>query len=436
LPFRERPVVPGAAIGEHAGVRVRSIPATLLLAATVLASGCAGLPAAPPPPEVDARWLHDERFGPPSEAVSTASVFAVDGAMRQYLARDIGPLVRRIGPKAALVEALFTRDALKIEYQGAATRTAADAFAARAGNCLSLVVLTAALAQELGLPVRFQSALIDDVWSREGDLLFESGHVNITLDEHPANHRQTLVPTPTTIDFLPPADIARMRLRAIGVERIEAMFANNRAVEALVRGGVDDAYAWARHAVRRDPSFASAWNTLGVVYLRRGLLETAAALFEAVAAAGDAPPTRPRLRREASGRRCPCSSRRSPRDRGRCRTSPRRSSGRAGAPKRDRPATGWRRSIAIRRSTSSSSDKQQRVLVIGWSSRSLRAGGPPLRNVARIPFLAWRRRLEGRRCRGRRAMRCRSPRRPARTRQRGRDTPASSRRCDAPWTGS
>lgn len=259
----------------------------LLLAAASLAAGCAG-PRAPGDgaASVDARWLHDERFGPPREAVSTAHVFDVNEAMRQYLARDIGGLVRRIGPKAALVEALFTRGALQIEYQGSATRNAPDAFAARAGNCLSLVVLTAALARELGLPVRFQSAVVDDVWSRDGDLLFESGHVNITIDEHPANSRRTLLPAPTTIDFLPPADIARMRLRSIGAERIEAMFANNRAVEALARGEVDDAYAWARHAVLRDPAFASGWNTLGVVYLRQGVLDTAAMLFDAVASAG------------------------------------------------------------------------------------------------------------------------------------------------------
>jgi len=45
---------------------------------------------------------------------------------------------------------------------------------------------------------------------------------------------------------------------------------NNRAAELLVRGGVDDAYWWARTAIGQDPAFLSAYNTLGVVYLRHG----------------------------------------------------------------------------------------------------------------------------------------------------------------------
>jgi tetratricopeptide (TPR) repeat protein len=52
---------------------------------------------------------------------------------------------------------------------------------------------------------------------------------------------------------------------------IVSMFMNNRAAEHLVRGAIDDAYAHAREAVRQDPAYAGAYNTLGVVYARRGL---------------------------------------------------------------------------------------------------------------------------------------------------------------------
>jgi hypothetical protein len=41
-----------------------------------------------------------------------------------------------------------------IEYDSTVTRTAAQTYAARAGNCLSLVIMTAAFAEELGLRVR------------------------------------------------------------------------------------------------------------------------------------------------------------------------------------------------------------------------------------------------------------------------------------------
>src|SRR3546814_9694850 len=63
------------------------------------------------------------------------------------------------------------------------TRNAAEAFAAHTGNCMSLVVLTAAMADELGLDVQFQEVLGDPTMSRNGDLLFYNGHVNVVLRE-------------------------------------------------------------------------------------------------------------------------------------------------------------------------------------------------------------------------------------------------------------
>jgi tetratricopeptide (TPR) repeat protein len=61
---------------------------------------------------------------------------------------------------------------------------------------------------------------------------------------------------------------------------VVAMYMNNRAVESMVEGRLDDAYAWAREAVRTRPRFVAAQNTLGVVYLRRGALAQAAAVFD------------------------------------------------------------------------------------------------------------------------------------------------------------
>jgi Tfp pilus assembly protein PilF len=59
-----------------------------------------------------------------------------------------------------------------------------------------------------------------------------------------------------------------MRTWPIGENTIVAMYMNNRAAESLARGRVDDAYWWARAAIGQDAEFLSAYNTLGVVYLR------------------------------------------------------------------------------------------------------------------------------------------------------------------------
>jgi Flp pilus assembly protein TadD len=91
-------------------------------------------------------------------------------------------------------------------------------------------------------------------------------------------------PRDVTIDFLPEEDLRNLKTIEIPESLVVAMFMNNRSVEALVQGRLDDAYAWAREAVRSDPSFLAAQNTLGIVYLRRGALAQADAVFEHVLA--------------------------------------------------------------------------------------------------------------------------------------------------------
>jgi predicted Zn-dependent protease len=73
-----------------------------------------------------------------------------------------------------------------------------------------------------------------------------------------------------TVDFLPPADLRTLRTRVIDEEIIVAMYMNNRAVEALARDQLDNAYWWAREAVARTPGFLMPYNTLGAIYRRHG----------------------------------------------------------------------------------------------------------------------------------------------------------------------
>ena len=239
----------------------------LLLAAACLAAACATAPKpAPPAPSL----FNDALFAPASERIDARDIFAVDDAMRRYVHEEIGRELQKHGPQKGLFEALYSRNRLKLEYDAAVTRTAAQAFAAREGNCLSLVIMTAALARELGLEVRFQRVITDDMWSRSGELYFVSSHVNVVLagtksdPMRRVDERQLF-----TIDFMPPRPKAVTRTRELADENILSMFMNNRAAEALAAGRVDDAYWWARASIAQDPKYLSALNTLGVVYKKK-----------------------------------------------------------------------------------------------------------------------------------------------------------------------
>jgi tetratricopeptide (TPR) repeat protein len=228
--------------------------------------------------------LDDSLFAAPSERVGADDIFRVSDAMRRYLQHpQIEAQLRRKGPQRGLLEALYTTGELRLDYDARTTRNAAQAFEERAGNCLSLVVMTAALARELGLTVRYQSAYLEESVSRSDNLLLRSGHVNVTLGRRFVDPRFAgRGEESMTVDFLPPEDVKGLRTREIEEQTVVAMYLNNRAVEALLAGRIDDAYAWAREAVRQEPRFLGSINTLGVVYLRRGAAPQAAAAFDHV----------------------------------------------------------------------------------------------------------------------------------------------------------
>jgi Flp pilus assembly protein TadD len=250
-----------------------SRPLAILAAALALAlAGCA---AVPPAAESDPLFA-DALFAPPSEPVDASRVFAASEAMRRYIAEEIGDLPGSKGRQQALMDALRNTAKLKLEYDAAYTRNAAEAFEARTGNCLSLVIMTASLARELGIPVRFQSVFVEETWSRQGDLYFSIGHVNLALGGRPPKLGTRIDDGEQLIvDFLPPPDLKGLNWRVVNDQTILAMYMNNRAAESIADGRLDDAYWFAREAIRQDPTFVVAQNTLGVIYQRRGHLAQA-----------------------------------------------------------------------------------------------------------------------------------------------------------------
>jgi Tfp pilus assembly protein PilF len=259
-PARLRNLALGAAVG-------------LLLAA------CAHSPARPPAEPV-VSLMQDQAFAPPLKPVRAEDVFALSPQMERYLEHEIVRELRRSGRQRGLIDALYDREMLRLEYDSATTRTASEAFAARSGNCLSLVIMTAALARRLDLPVTFQSVDVEDSWTRGSSLLMVAGHVNLVIGHRMLDRIGGIGnDTSTTVDFLPPKDLRGRRVAVISESRVLSMFFNNRAAETLADGDLNQAYAWARAAVAQDPFFASAQITLGVIYHRRGLLGPAEEVF-------------------------------------------------------------------------------------------------------------------------------------------------------------
>jgi Flp pilus assembly protein TadD len=243
----------------------------LLLCLALAACAHAPAPSAPNDP-----LFADSTFAPPSQRIDPGDIFKVSPAMREYLGSRVAEQVAQHGEARGLLEALYKDHRLELAYDAEFTRNAAEAFDARAGNCLSLAIVTGAMAKEIGLAVRYQSVSTAEHWERDGDLLELVGHVNVSVGMPVPMVRIWSVNSDWwTVDFLPPSEIKGQLTQPISEARIAAMYMNNRAAEALAQKRIDDAYWWIRGGVALDPSFFGLYNTLGVTYLRKGLLDRA-----------------------------------------------------------------------------------------------------------------------------------------------------------------
>ena len=242
---------------------------TWILSLLVLLSGCAQM--TPVPEGKVAALLNDGAFAAPARPVDVRGLFDLSPAMRQHVnSPQFQATLRENGAVMGLLHALYDRRELQLDYDATYTGTAAETYAARKGNCLSLVIMTAAFARELGMTVRYQDVKVEDSWNREGGLYLISSHVNLSLAPRAPRVDDHDSASMLTVDFVPSIGNGRHRVRYLNEGDIVALYMNNRAAEELVLGHQAEAYWWARAALLNRPALTLAYNTLAVVYERTG----------------------------------------------------------------------------------------------------------------------------------------------------------------------
>jgi tetratricopeptide (TPR) repeat protein len=243
----------------------------LAISSLVLATGCATAPPVPAaPPATD--LFSDSLFQAPAQPIRTDQLFALSAPMRAHLnSIEFRNQLSSKGPQRGLFDALYKKGDLKLEYDAAVTRDAAGTFAAGKGNCLSLIIMTAAFAKALNIETVFQAVEVEEQWSRNGNIYVASTHVNLSLPMRgEAIGSHIGVRNSLTIDFVPPDEAAHFFVQPIDELKVTAMFLNNRAAEALAANRLDEAYWYARTAIDKNPAYTVAYNTLGVIYQRHG----------------------------------------------------------------------------------------------------------------------------------------------------------------------
>jgi len=162
-----------------------------------------------------------------------------------------------------------------------ATLTARDAFEKRQGNCLSLAILTTAIARLAAVEVGYQLMDMRPVYSKQGQVVFTAQHVrSILYDPDYVSKTDTIVfmrPL-IIIDYFP---TNRSSIKEMVSENdFVSMYFRNIAADAIAERDYKKAFWLADESLKYSPNNSHALNMLAVIYENMGYQQNAEQLYQ------------------------------------------------------------------------------------------------------------------------------------------------------------
>ncbi|PKH56770.1 hypothetical protein CXF83_06725 [Shewanella sp. Choline-02u-19] len=260
---------------------MKFISLALLFSLLILLQGCSSTNESSHQYALES-YYHDEHFTRVNDLPAVESLFALSVSDITSVRNDLNRA--RLSKSSNVMRHQWLANYINAQdggfrYADNLTRSASDTFGDREGNCLSLVLLTAAIAQELDIRVEYQEIDIPPVWDKQGGFYLVNGHINLKLLPQERGNVLNVSAGAIQIDFLPERAMQGYDKRRVSQSMIASMFYNNVAAEALVQGEYDKAYGLLKLSLQQDNQFLPAINTLAVLYRYRGLNTEAEALY-------------------------------------------------------------------------------------------------------------------------------------------------------------
>ena len=242
------------------GRRVQTI---LLAAALALLQACASHPG---PAFSKGMSTHELLDGSvftiaDDERPPTPDLLEVDDEMRNFLTARVKPEAMPL-QKIRLILRGILDDGLRMEYENLQTLSAPQAFAARAGNCMSFTNLFIALAREAGLRVRYQEVMLPPSWTDDDTTWLYNLHVNAVVDL-PGNASQI-------VDFNLEEYDNNYPRRVLPDSAAEGRYHSNMGVYWMTRDDPRRSFLHFRRAIELAPDTGHFWTNLGALYRREG----------------------------------------------------------------------------------------------------------------------------------------------------------------------
>ena len=164
-------------------------------------------------------------------------------------------------------------------YRGA-TLPAGQALAQQSGNCLSLAILTTALAKLANLEVTYQKVDSRPIFSKHEGILLLSSHVRTKVYAPKTENPNEIVfaRAHINIDYFPTSgDVSGS---TVACNDFLAMYYQNMAAESMLENQYNAAFAYIQRGIKQSPNNPESLNLLAVLYKRTGQLALAKEVFE------------------------------------------------------------------------------------------------------------------------------------------------------------
>ncbi len=255
----------------------RSIAALLIL----FLSGCATVPKANEAPVVVEAPTFDfsapELFSSPILVPTETEIFTLSDQQKNDFSRFLNRAANSQSPMHIKVFNYLERVTKEFKYE-TKTYNAQETLLNLKGNCMSLAVLTTALANYAEVEVKYQLVDSDPIYYRENNVVVKGVHVRSKLykplqpGETAFYNRSSLI-----VDYLPSENTHF--LGNISHDEFMTHYLRNLAVEYLDGNQLPEAYWHARKALEYSPDNADILNVLAVVFRRAGDEQKSEAIY-------------------------------------------------------------------------------------------------------------------------------------------------------------
>ncbi len=245
-------------------------PPVLSIVVCLLAlAGCAGQPIAAG--AVELPWRDGAfEYNPALVTVNRDELFRLDPQLQAKIqATDYHGRTAQQKLKQ-LLALVFGEEHKTFGYVAGHSTTASATWSRQRGDCLSLTVLTYAVARAMDMDAEMQEVRVPTIFDRRGQLDVINQHVNVLFRRAHRNLVESAQPHDVVVDF-EPQYVARRKGRPLSEDGMLARYYNNVAAEYLAQGKSAQAYAHFRAAIAADSGYAASYGNLAVLYREAGM---------------------------------------------------------------------------------------------------------------------------------------------------------------------